>query len=157
MTLVNQTKMILICDLKKCTGCRICEYVCSFEKEKNFDLTKSRIKVVNRDPTLVGAFTCSLCNNATCVKACPTGALSRLENREIVLDKDKCVRCGWCIYACDMGGIFYDSSNHIPIVCDLCGEQPKCAEICPEEALKYESLDNVIKKQSISNLRKVLG
>jgi len=153
---VNQAKRILICDLKKCTGCRICEYVCSFEKEKNFDLTKSRIKVIRRDPILVGAFACSLCNDATCIKACPTGALTKLENGGIVLDGEKCVRCGWCIYACDIGVIFYDSDKHIPIICDLCGGQPKCVEFCPEEALKYEPLNNVIMKQSISYLKNIL-
>jgi pyruvate formate lyase activating enzyme len=36
----------------------------------------------------------------TCLEVCPNGALTRLENDEIFVDRDKCQGCGVCIEAC---------------------------------------------------------
>ena len=152
----NENRMILMCDLEKCTGCRICEYVCSFEKEKSFDLKKARIKAVRFNPTLSGALACTLCNEALCVKACPTEALTKSQRGTVVVDRKKCVRCGWCVYACDVGAVFYDSEQNVPIVCDLCDGKPKCMEVCPEEALKFEPVDEIITKRTISRIRNIL-
>jgi Fe-S-cluster-containing hydrogenase component 2 len=40
-------KKILMIDVKKCTGCRICELVCSLSHDGECNPLKSRIRVFN--------------------------------------------------------------------------------------------------------------
>ena len=58
-------------DPEKCVGCQICEYACSFTKEKAFNPLKSRIRVVRVNQLANMAVTCRLCENPACVAACP--------------------------------------------------------------------------------------
>jgi pyruvate formate lyase activating enzyme len=53
---------------------------------------------------------CSGCNCGKacvgCVEACPMGALSRKD--KLILDKEKCVECGACVFACKHHAISLD-------------------------------------------------
>ena len=127
-------------DPEKCVGCRICEYICSFEHNGVFNPLRSRIRVVRIYPTINLAITCRLCEDAPCVKACPRDALTQSEETGmIIVDEDKCNGCGWCIEACDFGALTLDPDKKIVMVCDLCShredKKPQCVEWCPEEAL----------------------
>ena len=44
-----------------------------------------------------------------CIKACPTSALSMLDNR-IIIDEDLCINCGRCIRACHSKGLLAQGS-----------------------------------------------
>jgi len=44
----------------------------------------------------------------------------------------------------------------IPVACNLCSEEPKCIEFCPEEALELVSKNTVSQKTWISSLAKPL-
>jgi indolepyruvate ferredoxin oxidoreductase alpha subunit len=48
LKMVNQSVQ---CDSDKCVGCNICEYACSFEKEKVFNPLKSRIRSIRINQT----------------------------------------------------------------------------------------------------------
>ncbi|TRO44108.1 hypothetical protein E2P42_01790, partial [Candidatus Bathyarchaeota archaeon] len=41
MVKIHERKFVSV-DTEKCVGCQICEYVCSFTKEKAFNPMKSR-------------------------------------------------------------------------------------------------------------------
>jgi len=144
-------------DTDKCVGCRICEYVCSMEKEKLFNPTKSRIRTVRIYPNINASLTCRLCEDAPCVVACPRKALEQsTENGIILINKDKCNGCGWCIEACDFGAITLDSDKKIVKICDLCDGKPKCVEWCPEEALELTSRDVLAQKARVDSLKRLL-
>ncbi|MGA2524777.1 MAG: 4Fe-4S dicluster domain-containing protein, partial [Candidatus Bathyarchaeia archaeon] len=103
MVKIHDRKFVSV-DPEKCVGCQICEYACSFTKEKCFNPLKSRIRVVRVNQVANMSVTCRLCEEPACVAACPRNALSQSEDTgNIVLDKDKCNGCGWCIEACDYG------------------------------------------------------
>ncbi len=143
-------------DPEKCVGCCVCEYACSFEKEKAFNPVKSRIRSVRLTPLINMALTCRLCEEAPCVAACPRDALSQSkETGVIIVDEDKCNGCGWCIEACDYGAIMIHPDKRVVFVCDLCNGNPKCVEWCPEEALDFVTADVLAQKARISAVKKL--
>ena len=143
-------------DPDKCVGCSVCEYICSFEKEKVFNPLKSRIRSVRLRPPINLAVTCRLCENPPCVTACPRDALEQSEETGVILvDADKCNGCGWCIEACDYGAITLHPEKRVVIACDLCDGKPKCVEWCPEEALDFVTPDALAQKARRSAVKKL--
>lgn len=129
----------IICDPDLCTGCRICEYVCSATKHGVFDPGLSRIRVVRIEPVTMTAISCRMCADAPCVVACPRDALTQdLETGVIHVDETKCDGCGWCVEACDFGAIVLNPAHKMAEICDLCADEedgPQCVKFCPKEAL----------------------
>jgi len=143
-------------DPEKCVGCRVCEYVCSLEKKKAFNPTLSRIRTLRIYPNTNASVTCRLCEDAPCVIACPRKALGQSkENGVIIVDKDKCNGCGWCIEACDFGAISLDPDTKTVVLCDLCDGDPKCVKWCPEKALELSSKDIIAQKARIDAVAKL--
>jgi anaerobic carbon-monoxide dehydrogenase iron sulfur subunit len=146
-------------DPEKCVGCQICEYACSYTKEKVFSAVKSRIRVVRQDQTKNIAVTCRLCQNPACVAACPKDALSQSPvTGNIVIDKDQCNGCGWCIEACNHGAMMMHPETKVVYVCDLCKykpDGPQCVKWCPEEALTVVTSDVLAQKARIGAIKKL--
>src|SRR3972149_6003247 len=133
---LNMVSQFVDCDPQKCVGCDICEYICSWEKEKAFNPVKSRIRAVRLNQLSNVAMTCKACKEAPCVAAfsrkdfeqCnPTGDITGAE--------EKCTGCGWCIGTCDYGAITLHPDTRKVVVCDICKGEPKCVQFCPEGAL----------------------
>ena len=144
----------------KCVGCRICEYVCSLQKDKVFNPTRSRIRVVRIYPTTNASLTCRLCEDAPCVIACPRKALTQSEEtRGILVEDDLCNGCGWCFEACDFGAITLDPEKKVVRICDLCIDReagPMCVEWCPEEALELTTKDILSQKARIDSIQRLI-
>ncbi len=140
----------ITCDQALCTGCGICEMICSAEKEKVFCSELSRIHTVHLDEKIAMSIACRFCENTPCISACPREALKMDEvNNVIRLDKMRCTGCGWCIEACEFGAIVMNRAVKSVVLCDLCEgrSQPKCVELCPKQALKVSTLE--VKAQSL--------
>jgi len=149
-------KKFVSADPAKCVGCCVCEYACSYEKEKTFNPLKSRIRVVRLDSIVNLSVTCRLCEDAPCVAACPRDALTRSEETGVIMvDEDKCNGCGWCIEACDFGAIMLHPEKKVVFVCDLCDGNPKCIEWCPEEALDLVTEDILAQKARFGVVKKL--
>ncbi len=135
------------CDSQKCVGCDICEYACSYEKEKVFNPLKSRIRSLRLSQTFNTAITCKTCFNAPCVKSCPKNALTQSKETGIInVYEDECNGCGWCIESCEYGAITLHPSKKKIIICDTCQGDPKCIQLCPENALTLtgKSKDKIV-------------
>lgn len=132
-----------------CLGCKLCEVNCmvahsrsqkilkAFSQEK--DLLSPRILVEDAGRVSF-AVQCRHCENAPCVEACITGAMSRDPNTGAVLcDSNKCVGCYMCIMVCPAGAVLRNKKGKVVSKCDLCAEHglPACVENCPNEALTY--------------------
>ncbi|MDY6865842.1 MAG: 4Fe-4S dicluster domain-containing protein, partial [Halobacteriota archaeon] len=128
----------LTVDLEKCTGCRSCELACSEEKEGLLSPSRSRIRI-NEKEGIINYSVCQLCKvDVRCVDSCPENALEKDEETGVIKLVGECIECSACIRACKYDAIKVPPGTNEPIVCDLCGGQPKCMESCPFDAISME-------------------
>jgi carbon-monoxide dehydrogenase iron sulfur subunit len=90
---------------------------------------------------------CRHCEDAPCLEACMTGAMSRdPESGAILCNETRCVGCWMCVMVCPLGAVSPSTTEKkVASKCDLCGmqwqDQPPCVANCPNEALKYEEVE----------------
>ena len=152
---------VLMLDPLKCTGCRSCEYACSFQHIGVFNPLNSRIKVSTflEDLTFIPTL-CLQCEKAYCEEVCPTTALRKNSETGVVeFNKDKCIGCKQCIMACPWGSIGLNSSAKEIIKCDNCEGDPACVKVCFAKALTFEEVEDVVlaKKQGVAVRLKEIG
>jgi len=124
-------------DAEKCSGCRLCEMVCSFHHETRFSPRLSRITVIKEDKHgLDSPVLCHQCNPCHAIAACPESALTRTELGAIHVNKEACTGCSACVDACTFDAVKLDESQKL-LLCDLCGGEPVCVERCPTRALSF--------------------
>lgn len=123
----------------KCIGCRLCEIACSLSHDQVISPERARIRI-SRDHKIQmdHAIYCHQCKNAPCIEACEYEALSREKSTNaIIVNKDNCIACQNCIQACPYSTPKLDPPRKLIFICDLCEGDPKCVEICPENAILY--------------------
>ena len=126
----------LTVDPKLCTGCRVCEIVCTAYRRGVFNYKRARIKVQPSYPLPTAPNFCRQCEKPDCVDACPTNSIYQDPASGIVfIDEESCSSCGACTQACSFDAIFEDVATGLPIKCDLCGGEPNCLQHCPTRAL----------------------
>lgn len=124
---------------EKCTGCRLCEAVCSAMSIGKFNPSMSAIFIefLLPEPGIIMPYLCIQCEEQLCLTACPGHALVRDEKLGIlVVNRDICNGCGICVTACKYKGIRLDPFKKFAIKCNLCAGEPMCVGICPTGALK---------------------
>jgi len=81
------TKMSLVADVDRCTGCGICELICSMDKHGEYNPERSYIRVLANKETYTFVplldMRCDFCGR--CVKGCPAEALSLVKSEEALL------------------------------------------------------------------------
>lgn len=135
-----------------CIGCRTCEIACALEHTAADGEFHPRLKVMRLDALSVPVM-CHQCENAPCVAACPTGALT-LGSERVEANAALCIGCQGCAVACPFGAISIEvitGRNPVMVKCDLCAERdrgPACVDVCPTQAL------NRITGQQLVDLQK---
>ena len=139
---------------EKCVACKSCEMACSIEHSASKNLfgaafegqkSRSRMNVQN-----VGAYSyplnCNHCENASCMNACPTGAMRRnADTNSVYVATDTCIGCWMCVMACPFGAVTADHVTKTALKCDRCpdrvenGRDPACVEACPTQALIFDT------------------
>lgn len=133
----------IVFDSTKCTGCKVCELVCSFSQNNVLSPSLARIHIFN--DLFFGlnrADNCRQCVSPQCYYVCPVDAIYIDENTGgRILDDEKCNGCGKCAEACPYNKegfiIRYEPDKKVFIKCDLCWGEPKCVEWCAPKALSY--------------------
>lgn len=137
---MKMERMIVI-DLKKCTGCKICEMVCSFTNEQKFDCSKARIQNFgDLKEAFFASITCMQCEDPPCAKVCPSLALKR-EEAAVRVEESRCIGCKLCLLACPFGAIHLDKGKKSIYKCELCDGSPACVNYCPTGALQYKEVE----------------
>ncbi|MBI2831907.1 MAG: 4Fe-4S dicluster domain-containing protein [Chloroflexi bacterium] len=127
-------------DAKKCTGCKLCELICSFHHNGVFKPSVSRIRVkLNTREGTAQPLICRQCKKCTCIEVCRPGAISQDEKTGVItIDHAKCTGCKECIFTCPFQAVgFEEEPKGVAIVCDHCGGKPECVKVCFPGALKY--------------------
>lgn len=148
---------VITIDPSKCTGCRICEIVCSLTKEGVVNPLKARIQIVKDESrSLSVPMICQQCYNAPCTAMCPAGALDQENNSGLVIhDPNLCVGCKSCVVVCPFGAIGIDTEANKVFKCDHCGGDPTCVSFCETEAIQLvdaKTLNLKIKRAALDKL-----
>jgi Fe-S-cluster-containing dehydrogenase component len=140
----------LIYDSHVCTGCGICEIMCSLFHEGSIRPALARSHIV-REPFTANHkhLVCKQCSSPACYSACPLKDLAICiddKTGAIYIDESECTGCCICVDACPFNppGIKAKADKHVVLKCDLCTgrkEGPACVEYCPFQALKFKPGD----------------
>ncbi len=120
----------IVCRPEKCTGCQLCELACS-ARHGGYNPLLSHIRLVRNQPASIMVY------------ACPRECISVSEATGIMLvDKDVCNGCGWCVEACEFGAVTINHAERVVAMCTLCEDRdsrPRCVEICVYGALSLST------------------
>ena len=136
-------KNVLSFDSSLCTGCRVCEVICSLRHTGTCNPARARLRLLEEeDSGFAFLNVCRRCERAPCLKVCPTNAITRdAESGVCLIDREQCIGCRECIEVCPFGAMFYDPSTGDAISCDLCGGDPACVKFCSIKAITYTPVD----------------
>ncbi len=164
-SLLKKDRKTIICDPDKCTGCEICEFVCSLVHEQEFNPYHANIRRVRIEPILNFALSCQFCKDPACIRACPQKALTQDDKTgRIIIDDAKCDGCAHCIKACQFGAVHMDLREEKARMCDQCKDielngqtGPQCVIYCPKEALEFTSLESFSDKVARKSVEMLLN
>jgi carbon-monoxide dehydrogenase iron sulfur subunit len=152
---------VLIFSPDRCTGCALCELICSLVHTKTCNPARSRIRILKMEQKFVVTQTfCQQCEDAACIAVCPVSAIKKNESLgTLEIDQELCVECKLCIKACPFKGIYRDEIDEKIIACDLCGGEPECVKYCETKAIEFLEKDPVViqkKRKSLQELERLL-
>ncbi|MEW6714427.1 MAG: 4Fe-4S dicluster domain-containing protein [Nitrospirota bacterium] len=135
-------------DLEYCIGCHACSMGCKAENNTPVGVDFNRVIEIEegefKDPKKtpdIGVYfipmPCMHCGEPACMAACPVGAITKRKDDGIVLiNKDKCIGCRYCAWACPYGAPQFNAEAKVMEKCTLCvhriekGLIPACVETC---------------------------
>lgn len=118
-------------DMPRCTGCKLCQIVCSVANFGENNPKKAGIRIVSKlfTEARYEVIVCDQCGE--CIDVCPFDAIS-VSYGVVTIDTELCTNCGVCVDACPNGALFTHPEVDHPIKCILCGE---CEKLCPRGIL----------------------
>jgi Fe-S-cluster-containing dehydrogenase component len=152
---------VMVIDITKCNGCHNCQIACKDEHCGNDwspiaapqPLTgqfwhKVKDKVRGQVPKVKVAYEhylCQQCDDAPCLKACPSKAIYKRPDGAVIIDPTKCKGSHNCVRACPYGNvIFFNEDLRIAQKCTFCAHlldqgwtTTRCAEVCPTGAITF--------------------
>lgn len=144
----------LVVDLDRCIGCKSCEVACKQENGVVLGSYWNKVKQMGprgKYPDLQMYFLpvmCQQCISPECVRVCPTGASYKNEENIILVDKEKCIGCRYCIMACPYEARTFNKEQKVVEKCTLCvhllaiGENPACVKNCVGKARFFGDIDD---------------
>lgn len=140
-------------DLRKCIGCHACTIACKAEHEIPVGVHRCWVKTVEKGTfpdtrRLFFPVLCNQCDDAPCVKICPTSALFKRRDGIVDLHGDSCIGCRACMTACPYDQLFIDPNTRTAEKCNFCANRvenqlkPACVSVCPTECRIFGDLDD---------------
>ena len=132
---------------KVCIGCHLCEVYCQLHQAQSIGLIKAfkreaprllpGLRIEEKDVVSLSV-RCQHCDEAPCVQACLTGALTRNPvNHTVKLDEERCIGCWTCLLVCPLSAVMQNTIREKVLKCDLCQGDPECVKYCVYGALQF--------------------
>jgi tetrathionate reductase subunit B len=151
---MSNKRLGMLIDLSLCIGCNACAVAC--KQENSIPLTKFNTWVeswdVKKGDNVYRANVpkqCNHCKDAPCVSVCPTTASHIDPETGIVLvDRDKCIGCKYCMVACPYSVRWVDDATGEVEKCTFCyhrtsqGLLPACVATCVTQARMFGDLND---------------
>lgn len=131
-------KRLVVVDSNRCVGCNLCVYACT-NRFGYAGVNKSAVHVRSAGGVERGfvVIVCRACGDPPCARACPVDALILRRGGGVILNANKCIGCGFCVNACDIGAVMWDSESMKPVICTHCGY---CVSFCPHGVISIEEV-----------------
>lgn len=143
----------IVIDTTKCVGCHSCRVACQNQQKLGANdafnwitqLERGKYPAFDREYVPVQ---CNHCENAPCQRVCPTGAIYTNAEGVVLVHRERCVGCKYCIQACPYRVRFIDEHEGISIKCWMCDElvkaggEPACVTTCPTGVRIFGDLDD---------------
>ena len=99
-------RMKFVCDTERCIECNGCVTACKNEHEVPWGVNRRRVVTLNDGVPGERSISvaCMHCSDAPCMAVCPVNCFYRTDEGVVLHDKDVCIGCGYCSYACPFGG-----------------------------------------------------
>jgi Fe-S-cluster-containing dehydrogenase component len=159
------TRLSLLIDVTKCSGCHNCFLACRDEHYDNDYSPYSapqpldghfwmQVKEIERGtypkPKLdYIPLPCMHCEQAPCIDAAADGAVYRRKDGIVLIDPEKARGQKEIGNACPYRVVFWNKELELPQKCTLCAhrldegeKEPRCVEACPTGALVFGDLDD---------------
>ncbi|SDF42168.1 tetrathionate reductase subunit B [Sporolituus thermophilus DSM 23256] len=165
----------MVIDLNKCIGCHACTVVCKHENMVPRGVHRSWVTEYEAGKypnvrSLKLPRLCNHCEEAPCLKVCPTGATYRTIDGTVQIDAGKCVGCRYCLAACPYDARFIDPVQKVAAKCTFCyhrveaGIMPACVSTCVGQARYFGDINDpnsdvsrMLKSRSHQTLKAELG
>lgn len=141
---VDFSRMKFYCDENLCIHCNGCVVACKEAHEVPVGVNRRKVVTIN-----AGVFgqefslsmACMHCDDAPCQQVCPTDCFYIRTDGIVLHDKDKCIGCGYCLFACPFGAPQFPKSGAFGTKgkmdkCTMCAGGPEETN-SPEEYKKY--------------------
>ncbi len=165
-------KMVFI-DTSLCTGCKACSVACkawnelpaektqriqSYQTQADFTPTTwtyLRFGEDYKDQKMrfdMIKLQCFHCADPACLKACPSEAIYKTETGYTLIDKNKCIGCGYCEANCPWHIPKIDKVTNKSNKCTGCidrvenGLKPACAQVCQTGAIQFGDYNEMMAK-----------
>ena len=149
----------IVTDLNRCIGCLACSVACKMEN--NVAIGSYWNKVLRVGPYLKQAgaqfpdvdmyflpVMCQHCKDPECVKVCPTRASHKTADGTVLINKEKCLGCQFCVMACPYGVRYLNKEERVVEKCTMCaqlvqqGKDPMCVSGCVGQARTFGDLND---------------
>ena len=158
-------RMKFLCDAERCIECNSCVTACKNEHEVPWGINRRRVVTLNdgKPGERSISVACMHCSDAPCMAVCPVDCFYQSADGIVLHNKDLCIGCGYCFFACPFGAPQYPQSGSFGSrgkmdKCTFCaggpeedhsaqefkkygrnriaeGKLPICAEMCATKAL----------------------
>ncbi len=146
-------------DASACIGCKACQIACKDKNDLPVGVNWRRVAEYGggawrpegglQVPVGVFAYhvsiSCMHCENPACLPACPAGAITKQPDGAVIVNRNHCLGCHYCEWACPYGAPQFGSGATMS-KCDFCadlrgiGQNPVCVDACPVRALHWGDL-----------------
>jgi len=139
-------------DLSRCIGCHACSIACKIENGLEVGMNWHRVETIGEPGAKVGEdlpagtfpdlsmywlpIPCMHCINPPCMAVCPASAISKRADGIVLIDKEKCIGCKYCVWACPYEVPQFNPLDGTVEKCTFCahrvdqGEEPFCVHVC---------------------------